>query len=220
MDAVRPVTDPEQQCDRLAATTPRRVRARFAAWLPALFLPVFLALTARAATDSLPVLRTAHQAHTLSTTEAIRGYPVHLDRAQITFYDSTIHSLFLMDATDGIFVDARGDQAQDVPQAQVTRALGNVVDEHRQGQIGADLPHEVHQIVLRIRQEPGRRKEQRYRSAVNRGAGQLPDMAGVLTPDGTDELRSPFHPARHALEHFQAMLHAASGVFARGPSQT
>lgn len=114
MDAVRPMTDPEQQCDRLAATTPRRVRARFAAWLPALFLPVFLALTARAATDSLPVLRTAHQAHTLSTTEAIRGYPVHLDRAQITFYDSTIHSLFLMDATDGIFVDARGDQAQDV----------------------------------------------------------------------------------------------------------
>jgi len=114
MDAVRLMTDPEQQCDPLAATSPRRVTARFAAWLAALFLPVFLALPAKAAADSLPVLRTAHQAHTLSTTEAIRGYPVHLDRAQITFYDSTIHSLFLMDATDGIFVDARGDRALDV----------------------------------------------------------------------------------------------------------
>ena len=115
MDAVRPMTDPERTCDPLTATSPRCVAARWIrAWLPALFLPFFLALPARAATDSLPVLRTAHQAHTLPTTEAIKGYPVHLDRAQITFYDPAIHALFIIDATDGIFVDTRGDQVPDL----------------------------------------------------------------------------------------------------------
>ncbi|MFY9747187.1 MAG: GGDEF domain-containing protein [Acidobacteriaceae bacterium] len=109
------MTDPERTCDPLTATSPRCVAARWIrAWLPALFLPFFLALPARAATDSLPVLRTAHQAHTLPTTEAIKGYPVHLDRAQITFYDPAIHALFIIDATDGIFVDTRGDQVPDL----------------------------------------------------------------------------------------------------------
>ncbi len=115
MDAVRPMTDPERTCDPLTATSPRCVAAGWIrAWLPALFLPFFLALPARAATDSLAVLRTAHQAHTLPTTEAIKGYPVHLDRAQITFYDPAIHALFIIDATDGIFVDTRGDQVPDL----------------------------------------------------------------------------------------------------------
>jgi diguanylate cyclase (GGDEF)-like protein len=109
------MTDPERTCDPLTATSPRCVAAGWIrAWLPALFLPFFLALPARAATDSLPVLRTAHQAHTLPTTEAIKGYPVHLDRAQITFYDPAIHALFIIDATDGIFVDTRGDQVPDL----------------------------------------------------------------------------------------------------------
>jgi diguanylate cyclase (GGDEF)-like protein len=114
MDTVRPMTDPERPCDPLTATSPRCVTARFAARLAALFLPVFLALPAHAATNSLPVLRTAHQAHTLPTTEAIKGYPVHLDRAQITFYDPAIHALFILDPTDGIFVDTRGDQVPDL----------------------------------------------------------------------------------------------------------
>jgi diguanylate cyclase (GGDEF)-like protein len=109
------MTDPERTCDPLTATSPRCVAAGWIrAWLPALFLPFFLALPARAATDSLPVLRTAHQAHTLPTTEAIKGYPVHLDRAQITFYDPAIHALFIIDPTDGIFVDTRGDQVPDL----------------------------------------------------------------------------------------------------------
>ena len=132
MDAVRPMTDPERTCDPLTATSPRCVAARWIrAWLPALFLPFFLALPARAATDSLPVLRTAHQAHTLPTTEAIKGYPVHLDRAQITFYDPAIHALFIIDATDGIFVDTRGDQvpdlhAGDVVEMDAVRGPGDV----------------------------------------------------------------------------------------------
>ena len=113
------MTDPERQCGPHAATSPQCVTARFvmacfAAWLPALLLPLCLALPARAVTNSLPVLRTAHQAHTLPNQEAIKGYPVHLDRAQITFYDPTLHSMFVMDGTDGIFVDARGDQLPDL----------------------------------------------------------------------------------------------------------
>ena len=76
-----------------------------------LFLVASFALNSAAQTSGqpLPVLRTVHQAHTLPYSEAIRGYPVHLDRAQITFYDPTLRSIFLMDKTDGIFVDARGD---------------------------------------------------------------------------------------------------------------
>jgi two-component system, sensor histidine kinase and response regulator len=54
-----------------------------------------------------PVLRTVRAAHSLTQEEAIRGYRVHLDRAQVTFYDTVIQAMFLMDATDSIFVDVR-----------------------------------------------------------------------------------------------------------------
>jgi two-component system, sensor histidine kinase and response regulator len=46
--------------------------------------------------------------HSLTQDEAIRGYPVHLDRVQVTFYDSVIQAMFVMDATDSIFADVRG----------------------------------------------------------------------------------------------------------------
>ncbi len=59
-------------------------------------------------TTSLPVLHTIRAAHTLSQDEAIRGYPVHLERAQVTFYDTAIQAMFLMDGTDSIFADVRG----------------------------------------------------------------------------------------------------------------
>jgi hypothetical protein len=68
----------------------------------------WLALTTAGAQSSLPVLRTVRAAHKLSQTEAVRGYPVHLDRAQVTFCDPVIRALFLMDATDSIFADVRG----------------------------------------------------------------------------------------------------------------
>jgi diguanylate cyclase (GGDEF)-like protein len=67
--------------------------------------PAIFAQTGRAA---LPVLRTAHEAHTLSDAEARRGYPIHLARAQITFSDPHLGALFVVDSTDGIFVDTRG----------------------------------------------------------------------------------------------------------------
>ena len=63
---------------------------------------------ARGQAASLPLLRTVRAAHTLTEAEAARGYPIHLDRAQVTFYDSVIQAMFLMDGTDSIFADVRG----------------------------------------------------------------------------------------------------------------
>jgi len=62
----------------------------------------------------LPVLRTAHQAHTLPTTEAIKGYPVHLDRAQITFYDPAIPRSVYHRPTTASSWTTRGDQVPDL----------------------------------------------------------------------------------------------------------
>ncbi|HEX4064938.1 MAG TPA: GGDEF domain-containing protein [Acidobacteriaceae bacterium] len=70
---------------------------------------------------SLPVLRTARQAHTLSDAEARRNYPVHLARAQVTFYDPRLPALFVMDSTDGIFADLRGQTPPDL-------RAGDIVD--------------------------------------------------------------------------------------------
>ena len=66
------------------------------------------ALLGPATNHSLPVLRTAREAHTLLDAEARRNYPVHLARAQVTFYDARLSAMFIMDSTDGIFVDTRG----------------------------------------------------------------------------------------------------------------
>jgi diguanylate cyclase (GGDEF)-like protein len=132
MDTVRVVTDPEHHCHRPTATSLRRIIATWVArWTLALLLSAFLALHANAAGDSLPVLHTVHQAHTLPAREAIRGYPVHLDRAQITFFDPAIRLLFVMDSTDGIFVDSRGDlvpalRAGDIVQIDAVSGPGDV----------------------------------------------------------------------------------------------
>lgn len=58
--------------------------------------------------ETLPVLTTARQVHTLTDAAARRGYPVRLAKAQVTFCDSRIGALFLMDSSDGIFADIRG----------------------------------------------------------------------------------------------------------------
>ena len=72
------------------------------------FLVPARALLGPATNHSLPVLRTAREAHTLLDAEARRNYPVHLARAQVTFYDARLSAMFIMDSTDGIFVDTRG----------------------------------------------------------------------------------------------------------------
>lgn len=80
-------------------------RAR-SVFLTGLLLAVSPALPAQSA--PLPVLHTVRQAHLLPDQEARRGYPVHLDAAQVTFYDAHLGAMFLMDSTDGIFADIRG----------------------------------------------------------------------------------------------------------------
>jgi signal transduction histidine kinase/CheY-like chemotaxis protein len=57
--------------------------------------------------ESLPLLTTAHAAHSLTVSEARRGYPVFL-HAVVTYYDPYIDprrpALFVSDATGGVFV--------------------------------------------------------------------------------------------------------------------
>lgn len=52
-----------------------------------------------------PVLRTAHEVRILSTSQAARGYGVHLDRAQVTFVEPASETVFLLDETDAIRVE-------------------------------------------------------------------------------------------------------------------
>lgn len=103
MDAITGKTNPNGLCDYLAAWWRASNTGRWALLLAMALSPLSL----RAA-GSLPILRTVRQAHILPATEAIRGYPIHLNRAQVTYYDPTIFCLFIMDSTDGIFVDFRG----------------------------------------------------------------------------------------------------------------
>ena len=57
--------------------------------------------------NSLPVLTTTREAHSLTAKEAARGYPVHL-RAVVTYYDPYIDTrhgaIFVHDSTGAIFV--------------------------------------------------------------------------------------------------------------------
>ncbi len=121
MDAVSGVTGPQPKCGR-SVVARRRVSLECA---PGSFIPfillAFLSLSVHAAQPPLAVIRTVRQAHTLPNSEAVKGYPVHLDHAQITFFDSTIQSMFVMDDSDGIFVDARGDQVPDVRAGDVVQ---------------------------------------------------------------------------------------------------
>lgn len=108
MEAVCGVTDFEHFSCR-SSNRRRGPRRSFC-----IFLAACLCLSAHAAT-TLPTLRTARQAHILPAAEARRGYPVHLALAQVTYYQPVIGCLFIMDSTDGIFVDLRG---QPPPQLQ------------------------------------------------------------------------------------------------------
>lgn len=88
-------------------------------------------LSAQTGNGELPVLRSARQAHTLSDAEARRGYPIHLTQAQITFADPQLTALFLMDSSDGIFVDTRGQafpavRAGDIVRVEAVSGPGKV----------------------------------------------------------------------------------------------
>lgn len=107
MDAVSRRTGPAEGCEGPLRNRCPRVPGLVAAAIVAVLFAGSSRLLGQA-TTAFPALRTIRQVHTLPPTEAVRGYPVHLSRAQVTFYDPTISCLFVMDSTDGIFVDFRG----------------------------------------------------------------------------------------------------------------
>lgn len=105
MDAAGGVTGPELRCaSRAAAELRYGAGICLRAGLLAVLLSASLALPAEITSSSLPVLHTARQAHVLSNSQAERHYPVHLDRAQIT-YTIPGFAAFIQDATDGIYVE-------------------------------------------------------------------------------------------------------------------
>ncbi len=71
-------------------------------------LTLLLLSSSLACAATLPTLLTARQAHTLSAAEAVRRYPIHLPRAQVTYYQADLGLLFLCDSTDGIYADMWG----------------------------------------------------------------------------------------------------------------
>jgi hypothetical protein len=74
----------------------------------ALIMAILVCSPASAAVDSLPTLSTAEQVHNLSYEQSLRGYPVHLPREQVLFYNPTLGNLFVADSTRGVYIDARG----------------------------------------------------------------------------------------------------------------
>lgn len=94
----------------MGAATPSASAGRASALcrftLPRLLLLLLLPSAPAATTAPRPaVLRTARQAHALSYSQAARAWPIHLARAQITYYQPSFGALFLIDATDGIYAN-------------------------------------------------------------------------------------------------------------------
>jgi diguanylate cyclase (GGDEF)-like protein len=73
--------------------------------------------SANAPTDKLPTLTTARQAHSLSSREAERAYPVHL-QGVVTYFDPDFGTgnaaIFIHDATGGIFVSQTSKMAKEL----------------------------------------------------------------------------------------------------------
>ncbi len=107
--------------------------------------PVLLALLlfrpayAQPQPPSPAVLHTAHQIHALSAEDAARGYPIHLDRAQVTYFQPSFGALFLMDQTDGIYANPAGKQQPAIQAGDIV-----AVD-------GIAGPGDVAPVILRAR---------------------------------------------------------------------
>ena len=77
-----------------------KFRRGFAATAGALL--VGCSITAFAAGPPRPSLQTAHQVQVLTNAEAARSWPVHLARAQVSFWQPSTKTAFLLDTTDAI----------------------------------------------------------------------------------------------------------------------
>jgi diguanylate cyclase (GGDEF)-like protein len=62
----------------------------------------------------LPLLENIRQVHVLSPAEAGRGYPVHLNRAQVTFDRKDAGTVFLIDSTGGLRAEVEGGKAAEL----------------------------------------------------------------------------------------------------------
>lgn len=65
----------------------------------------------------LPVLTTADQVHSLSAQQAALEYPVHL-KGVITYFDPVLHTMFVHDASGGIYVAAHSINNADIRAGQ------------------------------------------------------------------------------------------------------
>jgi diguanylate cyclase (GGDEF)-like protein len=63
----------------------------------------------QAAPITLPTLTTAEQVHNLLYQRSLEKYPVHLRRAQVTYYNPELGNLFIRDSSHGVYVDMRGE---------------------------------------------------------------------------------------------------------------
>jgi len=75
----------------------------------------------------LPTLTTAHQAHSLTSEEAKRAYPIHL-RGVVTYFDTDTGSgfgaLYVHDSTGSIFVKTPGGSIKSLPVASLVDVRG------------------------------------------------------------------------------------------------
>jgi len=109
----------------LASASPRCIKGALAISVAGVISTglLFAGLVAGAETANQPsgklrLLTTAHAAHSLSSEEAARAYPIHL-RAVATFFDPSAGSkrayLFVHDATGGIFVELAEGSTGELP---------------------------------------------------------------------------------------------------------
>jgi diguanylate cyclase (GGDEF)-like protein len=80
--------------------------------------------TARLPSDQLPTITTAHQAHSLTSSEAAREYPIHI-KGVVTYFDQDYGpgyaAIFLHDSTGSIFVKPLSTSIAPLP-------VGSVID--------------------------------------------------------------------------------------------
>jgi diguanylate cyclase (GGDEF)-like protein len=113
----------DREAGALPGNDPRsRVVARKARLWPLMLVSVALPMWAAAVPP--PLLHTARQVQELSRPEAGRGYPVHLDRAQVTFSRPAVGALFLQDSTGSIFADASSEKPPGVRPGDIVSVDG------------------------------------------------------------------------------------------------
>ncbi len=181
-------------------STPRQRRLARAGVLAILaFAAGFPALCASQASpaNGLPVLTQTQQVRELSTAQANRGYPVHL-HGVVTFVDD--FSLFIQDASAGIFVDASG-LAHQVQAGQLIDLEGLTECPDFAPQIG-----HAHVQVVGIAPMPAAKRLDFDRLAATEEDSQWAEVEGVVHAVVRDEV-----PVPPAVDSSTALRVAISG---------